>query len=139
MTATRTVFSRRSRACALLVAAVVPAGLAWRLAPLHLPPFAYKYGGSLLWAAAVYWSVACLLPRARPVQLAGLALLVSVGVELFKLARLPPVDRFRETLAGKLLLGRYFSFGALAAYALAIALVSALDARWHPGRQAPQP
>jgi hypothetical protein len=111
----------------------VPLGLAWRLAPLHLPPFAFKYGGSALWAIAVYWTLAFFLPRHRPAALALFAALTALAVELFKLVRLDTVDRFRSTLAGKLLLGRYFTLGAIAAYWLAIALVASLDARFRPG------
>ncbi len=124
----------RRLACALLLAVTLPVGLGWRLAPLHLPPFAFKYGGSALWAMAVYWLIAMLRPGAAPRGLALNAGAVASAVELFKLFRSPLVDRFRATLAGKLLLGRYFTFGALVAYALAIALVAWLDARLGPGR-----
>lgn len=103
----------RRRACLVLLACTLPLGLAWRLAPLHLPPFAFKYGGSALWAVAVYWVVALLLPGRSMGRLAVTAALVALTVELAKLIYWPPLDRFRETLAGKLLLGRYFTFGAI--------------------------
>lgn len=106
---------------------VLPLGLVWRLAPLHLAPFAFKYGGSVLWASAVYGAVVCVAPRARPFRVALATLLISTGVEAAKLVYWPPLDRFRETLAGKLLLGRYFTQGALVAYAVAVALSFALD------------
>ena len=121
--------ARRRLACALALAITVPVGIGWRLAPLGLPQFALKYGGSALWAMAVYWSVALLLPRTPPRVLAPFAAVVAISVELFKLVRAPGIDRFRSTLAGKLLLGRYFTFGAIAAYLLAIAAVVTLDAR----------
>ncbi len=125
----------RRLACLLLLSVTVPIGMAWRLAPLHLPPFAFKYGGSALWAVAVYWTVAIFLPRTSPVRLAFAAATVAVTVEIFKLVRSPGLDHFRETLAGKLLLGRYFTFGALAAYGLAITFVALLDAHFSPGRR----
>lgn len=118
--------------CVGLLLIIVPAGMAWRMAPWHLPPFAFKYGGSALWAAAVYWLLAALLLRRSPAQLAALAAGVAFLVECGKLIYWPPLDRFSETLTGKLLLRRYFSFGALAAYALAIAFVSFLDYRFRP-------
>ena len=127
---------RRRLACVGLLAVTVPAGLVWRLAPLHLPQFAFKYGGSALWAMAVYWVIAGLLPQCSAKPLAALAAVVASGVELFKLVRWPAVDAFRGTLAGKLLLGRYFTFGAIVAYWLAIALVAAADVRFRPGRPA---
>lgn len=120
---------RRRRVCLLTLALLVPFGLAWRMAPLHLPPFAYKYGGSALWAAAVYWLLAAILVRQPPVAVGAVAAAVALGVELLKRVYWLPLDHFRETLAGKLLLGRYFSVGAVAAYWLAIAAVVLLDRR----------
>ena len=105
----------------------------WRLAPLHLPPFAFKYGGSALWAGAVYWAVAFLLRNRRPAVLGVCAAVVATAVECFKQVRFPALDAFRDTLAGKLLLGRYFSYGALIAYGLAIAAVAWIDAWLQPG------
>ena len=130
------VFTRPRRlACLVLLCFTLPVGMAWRLAPLHLPQFAFKYGGSALWAVAVYWTAALRVPRFRPARLALIAAAVAVSVELFKLVRSPGLDRFRDTLAGKLLLGRYFTFGAIAAYWFAIAFVALLDAHFSPGRQ----
>ena len=97
------------------------------MAPLHLPPVAYKSGGSALWAMAVYWTMTALAPRLRPVLLALAATLISLGVELLKLVYWPPLDQFRETTAGKLLLGRYFTFSAIGCYWLAILGVAVLD------------
>ncbi len=125
----------RRLACALLLGATVPAGLVWRLAPLHFPPFAFKYGGSALWAMAVYWVVASLLPRRSSACLGLLAGTIALAVELFKRVHLPLLDRFRDTLGGKLLLGRYFTLGAIAAYWIAIAVVALLDARLRPARR----
>ena len=125
---------RRRVACSLLLACTVPAGLVWRLAPLHLSQFAFKYGGAALWATAVYWTVAALLPQQRPATLGILSALVAASVECFKRVQTPLLDAFRDTLAGKLLLGRYFTLGAIAAYWLAIALVAGCDAVFTPGR-----
>lgn len=116
----------------LILLLIIPAGMLWRMAPLHLPPFAFKYGGSALWAAAVYWALAAMLPRCRPGRIGIGAAVLAAGVEAGKLVFWPPLDRFRETLAGKLLLGRYFSWGAVAAYWLAIAIVALCDKRFRP-------
>ena len=125
-TPSRSDLSRRIL-CLTLLACTVPLGLFWRLAPLHLPPFAFKYGGSVLWAVAVYWAVAILKPRSSSTRLALAAATSALAVELLKLVYWSPLDRFRETLPGKLLLGRYFSFGAILAYWIAIAAVAFLD------------
>ena len=129
----------RRLACAAMLALTIPAGLIWRLAPLHLPPFAFKYGGSALWAMAVYWVVALLLPTRRPASLAAVAAVVTTAVECFKQVRSPGIDAFRATLPGKLLLGRYFTFGALLAYGLAILAVATFDAWLKPDVALPPP
>jgi hypothetical protein len=103
------------------------AGLVWRLAPLHLPFLAYKYGGSMLWAIALYFLIATALPHARLTQLALITALVSALVEFSRLYHTPAFDAFRQTLAGKLLLGRFFSLKNIVAYWLAIAIVAAID------------
>ena len=126
-------FWTRRLACLVLLTVTLPVGIAWRMAPLHLPSFAFKYGGSALWAVAVYWVAAFLLPHWRARRLAITSALVALGVEIGKLIFWPPLDRFRETLAGKLLLGRYFTLGAVVAYWLAILFVALLDARFRPG------
>lgn len=125
-------FARR-RTCAVLLIVTMASGLVWRLAPLHLPAFAFKYGGSALWAMAVYWVVAILLPRKPIALLALIAGVIAVGVECFKQVRSPSLDHFRETLAGKLLLGRYFTWGAMVAYLMAIVAIAWVDARLRSG------
>ena len=124
--------ARQRLISAAALAVILPLGLIWRLAPLHLPQFAFKYGGSALWAMAVYWVVALLFPWLRPIQVAGRAGVVAFGVEFGKLLSWAPLDRFRETIAGKLLLGRHFTWGAIAAYWIAIGTVAVLDRLQHP-------
>ena len=107
--------------------ALIPIGIAWRMAPLHLPPFLYKYGGSVLWAAMVYWLAGALLPRSRPFKLAAVAALIAVLVECTRLVHFPALDAFRMTLAGRLVLGRFFSLKDILAYGLAILACAAVD------------
>ncbi|NYF78531.1 DUF2809 domain-containing protein [Granulicella arctica] len=114
--------------CATLAACTICTGLVWRLAPLGLPPFLYKYGGSILWAAMVYWVLGILAPHMRSLPLAMIAVTVASCVELFRLIHSPALDAFRLTLTGKLLLGRVFSLRDIAAYGLAIAATAIVDA-----------
>jgi hypothetical protein len=130
--------ANRRLTCFVLLLVTLPAGLAWRFAPLPLSPFAYKYGGSALWAIGVYWLIATLLPQRPPAFLALLATAVAISVECFKRVRQPTLDVFRTTFAGKILLGRHFTVGAILAYGLAIATVAALDAAWRSRAQNPQ-
>jgi hypothetical protein len=119
----------RRLTAAVIALALIPVGIAWRLAPLHLPPFLYKYGGSVLWAAMVYWLVAAILPRFSPFKVAALAAIVAVLVEYSRLIHTPALDAFRVTLAGKLVLGRFFSLKDILAYLLAILVCATVD-RW---------
>ena len=121
--------TRRILTSIALLLAATAAGLVWRMAPLHLPWFLYKYGGSMLWAAALYWLIAAILSRLAPIRIAMIAAVASAAVEFSRLWHTPGSDAFRLTLAGKLLLGRVFSFKNIAAYWLAITLTAWLDQR----------
>jgi Protein of unknown function (DUF2809) len=118
---------RRSTICAVLLLITIPIGLAVRLLPLGLPWFLYKYLGSVLWAVALYWFLAALLPKLRPPAIAALAIIIATLLELSRLVPVAPIDAFRLTFAGKILLGRFFSIKNIAAYILAIALTATLD------------
>ena len=102
-------------------------GLAVRYLPLHLPWFLYKYLGSVLWAAALYWFLTAILLRLRPRIIATLAILIATLLELTRLIPIAPIDAFRQTLAGQILLGRFFSLKNIAAYILGIALAATID------------
>lgn len=109
-----------------LVFATLVGGLAIRFASLGLPHWAVKYGGSALWALAIYWVVSSLLPRSIRYE-ALLAAVLASAVEVFKLYQSPSLDAFRRTLPGVLLLGRFFSVWDIAVYLGAILLGAALD------------
>lgn len=105
-----------------LALVVIACGLSLRLYgfPLGLPAFVVKYGGSLLWATMVFLLVGVLLPRLTPSQLAAIALVIAIAVELSRLVHTPWLDAFRLTTPGALLLGRIFSLWNLVAYAAGI-------------------
>jgi hypothetical protein len=93
----------------------------FRFAPLGLPQFVVKYGGSMLWALMIYWIVSALLPRwQRLLSVAMLAAAIATAVEFLKLYHSTALDAFRHTLPGILLLGRIFSVWDILAYWLAI-------------------
>jgi hypothetical protein len=117
----------RSLTTVILLLITVPLGLAVRFLPLRLPWFLYKYLGSMLWAIALYWLLATLLPKLRPPVLAALAITIATIVELSRLIPIAPIDNFRLTLPGQVLLGRYFSIKNILAYLLAITLTATLD------------
>lgn len=114
---------RTSLVRAALAVIVIACGLSlrWYGFPLGLPAFVVKYGGSLLWATMVFLLVGVLLPRLSRAQLAVVAAVIAVVVELSRLVHTPLLDTFRLTTAGALLLGRIFSLWNLVAYAVGIA------------------
>jgi Protein of unknown function (DUF2809) len=118
---------RRSITSFILLLITIPIGLAVRLLPLGLPWFLYKYLGSALWAVALYWLLAALLPKLRPRALAALAIIIATLLELSRLVPIAPIDAFRLTFAGQILLGRFFSIKNIATYVIAIALAATLD------------
>jgi hypothetical protein len=118
--------NRRPLALSLTLTSAI-LGIAWRTLPLHLPWLAYKYGGSALWAIALYWLTAAILPSVKPLHLALIAATLAALLELSRLVHLPALDAFRLTLAGKLLLGRIFSLKNIAAYWSAILTTSLPD------------
>ena len=116
--------TRRAQSIAIL-AVTIPTGILWRHLPL--PFFAWKYGGSVLWTVVLYGFVAALAPRLRPAAVALISALLALLVELSRLVHQPTLNTFRDTLAGKLLLGRFFSLKDIAAYWIAIAALFLID------------
>ena len=117
----------RSITSLVILLITIPFGLAVRFLPLHLPWFLYKYLGSVLWAIALYWFLAAILPKLRPRSIATIAITLATLVELSRLIPIAPIDAFRLTLPGQILLGRYFSIKNVVAYILAITLTAGLD------------
>jgi Protein of unknown function (DUF2809) len=111
----------------LLALATVVCGLLVRFAPLGLPWFFAKYGGSTLWAVMIYWVLVIVWPKRRPLMLALIAGGISLLVELQRLYHAAWLDAFRVSLPGILLLGRFFSVWDIVAYWLAIAAVALFD------------
>jgi hypothetical protein len=64
---------------------------------------------------------------------------IATLLEFSRLVPITPVDAFRLTFAGKILLGRYFSVKNIVAYVLAIAITASFDnslvARYRPQSQ----
>jgi hypothetical protein len=121
--------TRRRTTYALLLLITIPLGLVWRMAPLGLSPFFFKYGGSVLWAVALYWLTAACLPKLSSIALASVAEAIAAALEFSRLWHTTTMDSFRITLAGQILLGRYFSSKNIMAYWLAIGLTALWDGR----------
>ncbi|WP_313617052.1 DUF2809 domain-containing protein [Agrobacterium sp.] len=76
---------------------------------IGLPFGVVKYGGSILWGSMVYLLIATLLVRHSLQWRLMVAIASAVVVELIRLVHFPPLDAFRDTALGTLLLGRVFS------------------------------
>ena len=129
---------RRPEFSLLLLLATVCAGLAIRFAPLGLPQFVVKYGGSMLWALMIYWIVSALLPAQRLLAAALLAAAIATSVEFLKLYHSTALDAFRHTLPGILLLGRIFSVWDILAYWVGISAGVLADSALRRVRSATQ-
>ncbi|MCQ8277576.1 DUF817 domain-containing protein [Acetobacteraceae bacterium KSS8] len=92
-----------------MAAFLLSCGLAWALWPHDVPRFWFHAVGSVLWGGMVL----CLVAASRRDGRAGAgAIAASIGiaflVELSRLVRWAPLDAFRHTMPGVLLLGRVF-------------------------------
>jgi hypothetical protein len=108
---------------------IIVSGLALRGYGLGigLPGPVVKYGGSILWAAMIFFLVAMVAQGWSRHSIALIAAAIAVGVELFRLLHTPWLDAFRLTLPGALLLGRIFSLWDILAYGTGIGLGLLLD------------
>jgi hypothetical protein len=118
---------RRRTAYGCICIVIIAFGLIWRLAPLGLPPFLFKYGGSVAWGAMVYFLLAAVSPWRRLPAIAAASLFVATAVELSRLYHTPWLDAFRSTLAGALLLGKHFSLWDIVAYYTGTGVAATLD------------
>ena len=75
---------------------------------LQPPAIVIKYGGSTLWGLMVYVLVTISRPG-KSYQAGMIAFFIAAMVEFSRLVHFDWLDQFRTTLAGALLLGRYFS------------------------------
>jgi hypothetical protein len=102
------------------------------MAPLGLPPFIVKYGGSIMWALMIYWIISALFARWCLMSVALLSGAIAAAVEFLKLYHVPWLDAFRLTLPGILVLGRHFSLWDILAYWIAICLGVYVDGMLRP-------
>lgn len=114
---------------AVLLLLTIGWGLAIRFAPLGLPHSLVKYGGSALWALAIYWLVSACVARQHLLRAALIAGGLATAVELFKLHHTPGLDAFRRTVAGVLLFGRHFSLQDVLVYWCAVLAGCLLDVK----------
>jgi hypothetical protein len=117
--------SRRRAVAALVLGAVIAAGLVVHLA---LPDTtATDIAGDTLYPLAAMAALVVVAPRWHPLFVGGIALAWCLGVELFQLTGVPlaAADAFPPAV---LLLGTVFDARDLLVYAVTIAVATAVDA-----------
>lgn len=90
----------------------------------HLVP---KDVGDLLYAIFVFFLLVLALPRASTFKIAGCSFLFCLGIELFKLIPSPMIEPLRESVPGRLILGRDFSVLDIADYVIGVLLAIGFD------------
>lgn len=117
---------RRIHLCVVLIAVII-CGLGSRKFDTPLPDFIHANAGDTLWTVAVYLSLAILAPSASAWKLGIASLGISFAVEFSQLIDPPWLNHLRDTLPGKLLLGRAFLTSDLIRYTLGAATVVVAD------------
>ena len=114
----------------VLIGLIILLGLFIRYGGPHLnfPYMITKFGGSILWATMVYF-LATILAPGNSKQAGIWAFAIALLVEFSRLIHFDWLDHFRTTLAGALLLGRYFALINILAYAIGIGLGMWIDGR----------
>jgi hypothetical protein len=112
-------FNRRT-GYAIAAVLLIGIGLLTRSPALNWPPDVAKYLGSMLWGAMVFCVVGVCWPHRPPGWIASGAFLIAAATEFSQLLHTEWLDAFRRTTIGVLLIGRYFSWADIAAYAVGI-------------------
>lgn len=97
-------------------------GLASRAWPAMFPALLGKYPGDAFWALMVFFALRTLTPSARIRTHAILALGIAYAVEFSQLYQAPWINAIRATTPGHLVLGQWFGWMDLIAYASGIGL-----------------
>src|SRR4051812_42984676 len=92
----------------VLIALTAALGLGSRRFARVLPGFLAAYAGDTLWALAAFLGLGLLLPRTSTKQVAALAIIVSLAIEVSQLYHAPWIDSIRRTILGRLILGSGF-------------------------------
>ena len=125
---------RERRTFAALALSTICIGLVVHWFGTALPPAMRDVIGDALWAMMIFWLIGALVPEKPVVVRGALALAICWLVEFGQLYHAQPLDNFRNTTVGHLVLGSDFGVRDLAAYALGVfaALGLELAARRQP-------
>jgi uncharacterized membrane protein YfhO len=85
--------------------------------------------GDLLWALMVYLMVSALWLKAPVQKKVIISLLFCFGIEFSQMYQADWINRLRQTLPGRLILGQGFLWGDLLAYTLGVGLGVLIERR----------
>ena len=108
---------------AILIAIVVAAGLASRSGyASFLPSLFGIYGGDILWSLNVFLVLGFAFAETPTWKLAVATLVISYSVEFSQFYQEDWINRIRQTLPGRLLLGSGFLKSDLVCYTIGVAI-----------------
>lgn len=119
---------RRSRLVYFLATGgVIVLGLLSRRYPGWFPAALGKYPGDALWAVMVFCGVGFWFPGMTTMRAGVFAFTFSCTVEFFQMYHAPWIESLRDTLPGRLILGRGFSWADIGAYAIGVTISCLLE------------
>jgi len=128
------LLSKRSRRLLVILAFIILAGLACRLAPLGLTPWIRKWGGSFLWGCLFDCMAALLTRPSHRLRRFAIAFIGVSASEALKLLHPTLLETIRQSQTGHFLLGRHFDWRDIAVYALGILAMDIFISRTEKGR-----
>jgi hypothetical protein len=109
------------------VVITIAIGLASRHFASALPWWLAKNAGDALYATMVYFGLAMLAPRAKPIWIALAAIAFCFAIETLQLYQAPWIEQIRATKLGGLVLGHGFHAFDLACYVIGVGLAVAIE------------
>ncbi|WP_025886174.1 ribosomal maturation YjgA family protein [Asaia prunellae] len=134
MTRNHILPGKRSRRLLVILAFIILAGLACRLAPLGLTPWIRKWGGSFLWGCLFDCMAALLTHPSHRLRRLAIAFIGASASEALKLLHPTVLETIRQTQTGRFLLGSHFDWRDIAVYALGILVIDIFISRTEKSR-----
>lgn len=111
-----------------IAVATIALGLSTRKIPSVFPPFVAEYGGDTLWALLFLLLFRMVWIKTPLWKLGTLTYLFTVLIECSQLYEATWIRQWRQTFAGKMILGQGFLWSDLACYATGILIGVAICA-----------
>jgi hypothetical protein len=110
---------------------VIAMGWGTRRYGKHLPELVAVYGGDTFWALMVFVGIGMIARTWPTKRVAGLALVISYGIEISQLYHAGWIDHLRHNVVGRLVLGQGFVWSDLVCYTVGVGLGVAAESLWY--------